>query len=44
MRPPDQNQVKKLVGYIREGMNHADRSGQQKQHRARDRSLIRIRR
>ena len=44
MRQPDQNEVKKLVGYIREGMNHADRSERQKQQRWKDRSLIRIRR
>jgi hypothetical protein len=25
MKSPDQKEVKKLIGYIRDGMNHADR-------------------
>jgi hypothetical protein len=39
MRPPDQKEVKKLVGYIRDGMNHADSLERQKQHRQKVRSL-----
>ena len=31
MRPPDQKEVRKLVGYIRDGMNRADRSNRQRQ-------------
>jgi hypothetical protein len=41
MRPPDQKEVKKLVGYIRDGMNHADSLERQKQHRGKVRFLIR---
>ena len=41
MRPPDQKEVKKLVGYIRDGMNHADGLERQKQHRGKARFLIR---
>jgi hypothetical protein len=33
MRPPDQKEVKKLVGYIRDGINHADSLEKQKPHR-----------
>jgi len=33
MRPPDQKAVKKLVGYIRDGMNRADRSEKQRQYK-----------
>jgi hypothetical protein len=40
MRPPDQKEVKKLVGYIRDGMNHADGLQRQKQQRGK-RLLIR---
>ena len=43
MRPPDQKEVKKLVGYIRDGMNHADGLDRQKQHKGKERFLIRIR-
>ncbi len=43
MRPPDQREVKKLVGYIRDGMNHADGLDRQKQHKGKERFLIRIR-
>ncbi len=39
MRPPDQKEVKKLVGYIRDGMNRADRSEKQRQYKR----VIRIR-
>jgi hypothetical protein len=31
MRPPDQKEVGKLVGYIRDGMKRADRSNRQEQ-------------
>ena len=41
MRPPDQKEVKKLVGYIRDGMNHADSLERPKQHRGKVRFLIR---
>jgi hypothetical protein len=41
MRPPDQKEVKKLVGYIRDGINHADGLERQKQHRGKVRFLIR---
>ena len=41
MRSPDQKEVKKLVGYIRDGMNHADGLERQKQHRGKARVLIR---
>ena len=44
MRPPDQKEVKKLVGYIRDGMNRADRSDRQKQSKGKERFLIRIKR
>jgi hypothetical protein len=33
MRPPDQKEVQKLVGYIRDGMSHADRWSKQHQGR-----------
>jgi hypothetical protein len=33
MRPPDQKEVKKLVGYIRDGINHADRSDKPRQYK-----------
>ena len=33
MRPPDQKAVKKLVGYIRDGMNRADKSERQRQYK-----------
>jgi hypothetical protein len=39
MRPPDQKAVKKLVGYIRDGMNHADGLERQKQHKGKVRFL-----
>ena len=39
MRPPDQKEVKKLVGYIRAGMNHADGLEKQIQVRGKVRSL-----
>jgi hypothetical protein len=39
MRPPDQKEVKKLVGYIRDGMNHADSLERQKQHRGKVRLI-----
>jgi hypothetical protein len=39
MRPPDQKEVKKLVGYIRDGMNHADGLERQKQHKGKARFL-----
>ena len=32
MKPPDQKDIKKLVGYIRDGMNRVDWSGRQKQY------------
>jgi hypothetical protein len=41
MRPPNQREVKKLVGYIRDGMNHANGLERQKQHKAKVRFLIR---
>ena len=41
MRPPDQKEVKKLVGYIRDGMNHANGLERQKQHKGKVRFLIR---
>jgi hypothetical protein len=41
MRPPDQKEVKKLVGYIRDGMNHANGLERQKQHKVKVRFLIR---
>jgi hypothetical protein len=41
MRPPDQKEVRKLVGYIRDGMNRADGLERQKQHRGKARFLIR---
>src|SRR5258708_39802554 len=41
MRPPDQKEVKKLVGYIRDGMNHADDLERQKQHKGKVRFQIR---
>jgi hypothetical protein len=41
MRPPDQKEVKKLVGYIRGGMNHADSLERQKQYKGKVRFLIR---
>jgi hypothetical protein len=37
MRSPDQKEVKKLVGYIRDGMNRADRSDRQRQSNKRSR-------
>ncbi|SRR6266566_1382350 len=46
MRPPDQREVKKLVGYIRDGMNHADHADsldRPTQHKAKGRFLIRTR-
>ena len=33
MRPPDHKEVKKLVGYIRDGINRADRSDRPKQYK-----------
>jgi hypothetical protein len=33
MRPPDQNEVKKLIGYIRDGINRADRSDRPRQYK-----------
>jgi hypothetical protein len=33
MRPPDHKEVKKLVGYIRDGINHADRSDRPRQYK-----------
>jgi hypothetical protein len=33
MRPPDQKEIKKLVGYIRDGINHADRSDRPRQYK-----------
>ncbi len=33
MKSPDQKEVKKLVGYIRDGMNHADRLDKQRQYK-----------
>jgi hypothetical protein len=41
MRPPDQKEVRKLVGYIRDGMNHVDSLERQKQHRGKVRFFIR---
>ena len=41
MRLPDQKEVKKLVGYIRDGMNHADSLERQKQYKGKVRFLIR---
>jgi len=41
MRPPDQKAVQKLVGYIRDGMNHADSLERQKQYKGKVRFLIR---
>jgi len=43
MRPPDQKEVRKLVGYIRDGMNHADNLERQKQQRGKVRFIIKIR-
>jgi hypothetical protein len=43
IRPPDQKEIRKIVGYIRDGMNHADRSGRQKQQNIKVRYLIKIR-
>ena len=46
MRPPDRREVKKLVGYIRDGMNHADHADsldRQTQHKPKARFLIRTR-
>jgi hypothetical protein len=39
MRPPDQKEVKKLVGYIRAGMNRVDGLERQKQARGKVRFL-----
>jgi hypothetical protein len=33
MRPLDQKEVKKLIGYIRDGINHADRSDRPRQYK-----------
>jgi hypothetical protein len=33
MRPPDHKEVKKLVGYIRDGINRADRSDRPRQYK-----------
>ena len=33
MRPPDHKEVKKLVGYIRDGINRADRSDKPRQYK-----------
>jgi hypothetical protein len=33
MKSPDQKEVKKLVGYIRDGMNHADRLDKPRQYK-----------
>jgi hypothetical protein len=33
MKSPDQKEVKKLVGYMRDGMNHADRLDKQRQYK-----------
>ncbi len=44
MKPPDQTEVKKIVGYIRDGMNHADRSDREKQARGKYKYIIRIKR
>ena len=33
MKLPDQKEVKKLIGYIRDGMNHADRLDKQRQYK-----------
>jgi hypothetical protein len=43
MRAPDQKEVKKLVGYIRDGMNHADSLERQKQYKGKVRFLIKMR-
>jgi hypothetical protein len=43
IKPPDQKEVKKLVGYIRDGMNHADSLERQKQYKGKVRYLIRMR-
>jgi hypothetical protein len=43
IRPPDNKEVTKLVGYIRDGMAHADRSDRQKQSKGKVRYLIKIR-
>jgi hypothetical protein len=40
MRPPDQKEVKKLVGYIRDGMNRADSFEKGKQYKGKVRLLI----
>jgi hypothetical protein len=41
MRAPDQKEVKKLVGYIRDGMNRADSLERQKQYKGKVRFPIR---
>lgn len=33
MRPPDRKEVKKLVGYIRDGIDRADRSDRPRQYK-----------
>jgi hypothetical protein len=33
MKSPDQKEIKKLVGYMRDGINHADRSDKQRQYK-----------
>jgi hypothetical protein len=33
MRPPDHKEVQKLVGYIKDGINHADRSDRPRQYK-----------
>jgi hypothetical protein len=33
VKPPDQREIRKLVGYMRDGMNRADRSEKQKQYK-----------
>jgi hypothetical protein len=33
MKLPDQKEVKKLVGYMRDGINHADRLDKQRQYK-----------
>jgi hypothetical protein len=33
MRAPDHKEVKKLIGYIRDGINHADRADRPRQYK-----------
>ncbi len=33
VKPPDQKEIRKLVGFMRDGMNRADRSEKQKQYK-----------